>query len=179
VRILRQRLTSPIPEKVPVPKGDGTPQTALQACLRVPDILPYGTFGRRLRVPSPLVEGAPVEVIRTAAALMVRSMVLSAQSAGQQRLSLLQRAVAAGEEVGELARLRDENRRLKSELRRYPGSLRGGLTVCRPCRHQDQGVPRGRDTVLSQRRWRAELWEAIPYQPVQFLQLLGHLLSSL
>ena len=58
-----------------------------------------------------------MEVIRTAAALMVRSMVLSAQSAGQQRLSLLQRAVAAGEEAGELARLRDENRRLNSELR--------------------------------------------------------------
>jgi hypothetical protein len=44
-------------------------------------------------------------------------MVLSAQSAGQQRLLFLQRAVAAGEEAGELARLRDENRRLKSELR--------------------------------------------------------------
>jgi len=44
-------------------------------------------------------------------------MVLSAQSAGQQRLLCLQRAVAAGEEVGELARLRDENRRLDSELR--------------------------------------------------------------
>jgi len=58
-----------------------------------------------------------VEVMRTAAALMVRSMVLSAQSAGQQRLLLLQRAVAAGEEPGELARLRDENRRVNSELR--------------------------------------------------------------
>jgi len=58
-----------------------------------------------------------VEVFRTAVALMVRSMVLSAQSAGQQRLLCLQRAVAAGEEVGELARLRDENRRLDSELR--------------------------------------------------------------
>jgi len=44
-------------------------------------------------------------------------MVLSAQSAGQQRLSLLERSVAAGEEAGELARLRDENRRLTSELR--------------------------------------------------------------
>jgi len=58
-----------------------------------------------------------VQVIQTAAALMVRSMVLSAQSAGQQRLSLLQRSVAAGEEAGEVARLRDENRRLTSELR--------------------------------------------------------------
>lgn len=58
-----------------------------------------------------------MEVIRRAAALMVRSMVLSAQSAGQQRLLFLQRAIAAGEEVGELARLRDENRRLNSELR--------------------------------------------------------------
>ena len=58
-----------------------------------------------------------MEVFRTAVALMVRSMVLSAQSAGQQRLLFLQRAVAAGEEVGELARLRDENRRLNSELR--------------------------------------------------------------
>jgi hypothetical protein len=58
-----------------------------------------------------------VEVFRTAVALIVRSMVLSAQSAGQQRLLFLQRAVAAGEEVGELVRLRDENRRLTSELR--------------------------------------------------------------
>jgi hypothetical protein len=58
-----------------------------------------------------------VEVFRTAAALIVRSMVLSAQSAGQQRLLFLQRAVAAGEGAGELARLRDENRRLQSELR--------------------------------------------------------------
>ena len=58
-----------------------------------------------------------VEVFRTAVALMVRSLVLSAQSAGQQRLLFLQRAVAGGEEVGELARLRDENGRLKSELR--------------------------------------------------------------
>ena len=58
-----------------------------------------------------------MQVIQTAAALMVRSMVLSAQSAGQQRLSLLERSVAAGEEAGELARLRDENRRLTSELR--------------------------------------------------------------
>ena len=48
---------------------------------------------------------------------MVRSMVLSAQSAGQQRLLLLQRAVAAGGEMGEVARLRDENRWLKSENR--------------------------------------------------------------
>jgi len=44
-------------------------------------------------------------------------MVLSAQAAGQQRLLFLKRAVAAGEEVGELGRLRDENRRLNSELR--------------------------------------------------------------
>jgi len=58
-----------------------------------------------------------VEVFRTAVALMARSMVLSAQSAGQQRLLFLQWAVAAGEEAGELTRLRDENRRLNSELR--------------------------------------------------------------
>lgn len=58
-----------------------------------------------------------MEVFRTAAALMVRSMVLSAQSAGQPRLLFLERAVAAGEEVGELARLREGNRRLNSELR--------------------------------------------------------------
>ena len=60
-----------------------------------------------------------MEVIRTAAALMVRSMVLSAQAAGQQRLLFLQRAVAAGDQAGELARLRDENRRLNSELRMF------------------------------------------------------------
>ena len=58
-----------------------------------------------------------MQVFRAAVALIVRSMVLSAQSAGQQRLLFVQRAVAAGEEVGELARLGDENRRLKSELR--------------------------------------------------------------
>ena len=72
-----------------------------------------GAFGCRLcfwRVP-------PVEVIRRAAALMVRSMVLSAQSAGQQRLLFLEQAVGAGEDAGEQARLRDENRRLTSELR--------------------------------------------------------------
>ena len=51
-----------------------------------------------------------MEVLRAAAVLIVRSMVLSAQSAAQQRLLFLQRAVAAGEAIGELARLRDENR---------------------------------------------------------------------
>jgi len=48
---------------------------------------------------------------------MVRSMVLSAQSAGQQRLLLLQRAIVTGDQAGELVRLRDENRRLRSENR--------------------------------------------------------------
>ncbi len=58
-----------------------------------------------------------VEVLRTAVALIVRSMVLSAQAAGQQRLLLLQRAVVASEAEGEVARLRDEIRRLQSENR--------------------------------------------------------------
>ena len=58
-----------------------------------------------------------MEVFRTAVALIVRSMVLSAQSASQQRLLFLQRAVAAGDEAGELARPRDENRRLTSANR--------------------------------------------------------------
>ena len=58
-----------------------------------------------------------MQVIQTAAALMVRSMVLSAQSAGQQRLLWLQQSAAVGGEVGELARLRDENRQLKWENR--------------------------------------------------------------
>ena len=44
-------------------------------------------------------------------------MVLSAQSAGQQRLLLLQRAIVTGDQAGELVRLRDENRRLRSENR--------------------------------------------------------------
>jgi putative transposase len=44
-------------------------------------------------------------------------MVLSAQSAGQQRLCVLRQAIAAGDTAGELARLRDENRRLTSENR--------------------------------------------------------------
>ena len=58
-----------------------------------------------------------MEVFRTAVALMVRSMVLSAQSAGQQRLLWLQQSAAVGGEVGEVARLRDENRLLKWENR--------------------------------------------------------------
>ncbi len=78
-----------------------------------------GPFGRRLRALSSFVECIHVEVFRAAIALIVRSMVLSAQSAGQQRLFFLQRAVSAGEEVGELARLRDENRRLDWELRMF------------------------------------------------------------
>jgi transposase len=44
-------------------------------------------------------------------------MVLSAQSAGQQRLLLLQRAVAIGDQAGEVTRLQEENRRLKAENR--------------------------------------------------------------
>ena len=79
--------------------------------------LSYETVVRRLWAPFPFLERDAVEVFRTAAALIVRSMVLSAQSAGQQRLLFLQRAVSAGEEAGELARLRDENGRLTSELR--------------------------------------------------------------
>ena len=55
-----------------------------------------------------------MEVFRTAVALMVRSMVVSAQSAGQQRLLWLQQSAAVGGEVGELARLRRENRMLNS-----------------------------------------------------------------
>jgi transposase-like protein len=57
-----------------------------------------------------------VELLKTAA-LMVRSIVLSAQSAGQQRLLWLQQSAAVGGNVGEVVRLRDENRRLKSENR--------------------------------------------------------------
>jgi len=68
-------------------------------------------------MPSLSVEAASVQVIRTAAALMVRSMVLSAQSAGQQRLLWLQQSAGVGGEAGELAWLRDENRRLTSENR--------------------------------------------------------------
>jgi len=48
---------------------------------------------------------------------MVLSMVLSAQAAGQQRLLWLQQSAAVGGKVGEVARLRDENRQLKWENR--------------------------------------------------------------
>ncbi len=58
-----------------------------------------------------------MEVLRTAAALMVRSLVLSAQSAGHQRLLWLQQSAAVGGDVGEVARLRDENRQLQWENR--------------------------------------------------------------
>jgi hypothetical protein len=63
------------------------------------------------------VECADVEVFRSAVALIVRSLVLSAQSAGQRRLLFLRRAIAAGDMAGELVRVRDENRRLESENR--------------------------------------------------------------
>jgi len=56
-----------------------------------------------------------MEVFRAAVCLMVRSKVLSAQLAGQQRLLCLKQAAAAGDQAGELTRLRDENRQLKSE----------------------------------------------------------------
>jgi len=41
-----------------------------------------------------------VEVLRTAVALMVRSMVLSARSAGQQRLLFLEQSAGVGRETG-------------------------------------------------------------------------------
>ena len=43
-----------------------------------------------------------MEVFRAAVALVVRSMVVSAQSAGQQRLLWLQQSATVGGEVGEL-----------------------------------------------------------------------------
>ena len=67
------------------------------------------------------MEGVFVQVIQTAVALMVRSMVLSAQSAGQRRLLWLQQSAAVGGDVGELARLREENRQLKWENRIIKG----------------------------------------------------------
>ncbi len=56
-----------------------------------------------------------MEVFRTAVALMIGSVVLSARCGGHQRLLVLQQAAAVGGEPGELALLRDENRQLKSE----------------------------------------------------------------
>jgi hypothetical protein len=84
---------------------------------------------------------------------MVRSMVLSAQSAGQQRLLWLHRSAAIGGDVGELARLRDENRRLKSENR--ASSRHATLTLppgsaTLPC----SGVPRPPNTRSLQRTLR-------------------------
>lgn len=56
-------------------------------------------------------------------------MVLSAQSAGQQRLLHLRQAAGVGGDAGEVARLRDENRRLKSEKRLL--TLRFGDAPCK------------------------------------------------
>ncbi len=70
-----------------------------------------------------------MEVFRTAAALMVRSMVWSAQSAGNQRLLWLQQSAAVGGDIGEVARLRDENRQLQWE-NRLP-KARDADTPCR------------------------------------------------
>jgi len=62
-----------------------------------------------------------VEVFRAAVALIVRPMVLSAQAAAQQRWLWLRQAASVGGDTGELARLQDENRRLRSELRMLKG----------------------------------------------------------
>jgi len=64
-----------------------------------------------------------VDALPTAAALIVKSMVLSARYAGHQRLLWLQQAAAIGGDIGELARLRDENRRLKSENKELKSRL--------------------------------------------------------
>jgi len=80
-----------------------------------------------------------VEVFRTAVSLMVRSMVLSAQSAGQQRLLWLQQSAAVGRDVGEVARLREENRWLKSENRLL--KARFGDVSCSQALHPDATAP--------------------------------------
>ena len=102
---------------VRVSTGDGTPLSGFRACVADEAGLSCETIGRRLRALLFLLECTHVEVLKTAAALMVRSVVLSAQSAGQQRLLHLVQAAGVSDEAGELARLRDENRRLKSENR--------------------------------------------------------------
>lgn len=51
-----------------------------------------------------------MEVFRAAVLLSVRSMVLSAQSAGQLRMLHLHQAHGAGGKVGQMTRLREENR---------------------------------------------------------------------
>jgi len=65
-----------------------------------------------------------MEVFRAAVALIVRSVVLSAQCAGQQRLLLLRQAAANRGDAGELARLRDENRQSNAENRLLKSRLR-------------------------------------------------------
>jgi hypothetical protein len=46
-----------------------------------------------------------VEIMRAAVSLLLKSMALSARSAGQQRLLWLQQAAGVGAEAGELATL--------------------------------------------------------------------------
>ena len=75
-------------------------------------------LGRRIRL-----WGVRVEALPTAAALIVRSMVLSARYVGYQRLLWLRETAGIGGDIGELARLRDENRRLKSENRQLKSRL--------------------------------------------------------
>lgn len=58
-----------------------------------------------------------MEVFRTATAVMIHSFVLNAQSAGRQRLLLLQQAAAVEGEAGEPTCVRDRDPRLKSENR--------------------------------------------------------------
>jgi hypothetical protein len=88
-----------------------------------------------------------VQVFGAAVALMVRSMVLSAQSAAQQRLVFPQRAVAAGCEAGEPAGLRDGSRRLQSENRLL--KTRFGDAPCRKRYGEGMHVP-------GQGRWIAQ-----------------------
>ena len=94
-----------------------------------------------------------MELFRAAVALIVRAMVLSAQCAGQHRLVLLRHAAANGGDPGELALLRDENRRLQAENRLLKSRLRQSpaSSATRHCRglrilwHMAYyGIPRSR-----------------------------------
>jgi hypothetical protein len=67
-----------------------------------------------------------MEVYRAAVSLMVRSAVLSAQCAAQQRLLLLHQAATVGGDAGELARLkpRASSRARRQALRAERGVWR-------------------------------------------------------
>ena len=120
--------------------SDGTPLSGSWACARARIIPPYGTSGRHLRVLPDPVECVPVEIVRTAVTLIVRSMVVSAQSAGLQRPVFLQQAVATGDAAAKPA-LASRSTSGVTRCMRLGGTKGPNLTALTPGRARCGSTP--------------------------------------